>query len=160
VREAYVKELLEYRARLIARLEVVAEEFCAACMALNNPSASPTRGGWNAHQLAAHTRDVQREVYGLRIRRTAEEKGPLFENFDAEEWNQAHYRTDEPLAAILEGLRQAVGECAGLLRELPAASWSRESGHAVYGVCVTLQTWAERALAHIQEHLDSVRQLV
>jgi len=154
-----VKELLDYRQRLIARLAAAAEEFCAACEALDDPHASPGGDSWNAHQLAAHTRDVQREVYGQRIRRTAEEHEPSFEDFDAEAWNQAQYRSDEPLESILDELRLAVGECASLLRELPAASWSRESSHSAYGCGFTLQTWVERALAHIEEHLESVRRL-
>jgi hypothetical protein len=159
VREAHVKELLEYRERLIARLGTAAEEFCTACGGVGEPLAAPPAGGWNAHQLAAHTRDVQQIVYGMRIRRTLEEEGPQFENFDAEEWNPDHYRADEPLESILGELREAVGGCVELLRELPAASWSRTSGHVVYGSGFTLQTWVERALAHIEEHLESVRLL-
>lgn len=154
-----MKELLEYRDRLIARLGTASEEFCAACGGLDDPLAVPPAGGWNAHQLAAHTRDVQQVVYGMRIRRTLEEEDPQFENFDAEEWNKGHYRADEPLESILHELREAVGGCADMLRELPAANWSRTSGHVVYGSGFTLQTWVERALAHIEEHLASVRQL-
>ena len=154
-----MKELLEYRKRLIARLGMAAEDFCAACGGVDDPLAAPAAGGWNAHQLAAHTRDVQQVVYGMRIRRTAEEADPQFENFDAEGWNLDHYRVDEPLETILGELREAAGNCVDLLRELPAASWSRTSGHVVYGGGFTLQTWVERALAHIEEHLESVRLL-
>ncbi len=154
-----MKELLEYRERLIAQLAAASEAFCAACLAVKDPHAAPAAGGWNAHQLAAHARDVQRRVYGLRIKRTAEEDDPQFENFDADEWNRTHYRADEPLEAILEELRAAVDECTGLLRALPPDNWSRTSGHVVYCGGFTLQTWVERALAHVQEHLDSVRQL-
>ena len=44
-----------------------------------------------------------------------------------------------------------------MLRALPAEAWSRESRHATMGSGFTLQTWVERGLAHIEEHVETVR---
>jgi len=49
------------------------------------------KGGWNVHPLAAHTRDVDKLVYGMRARRTLEEDNPLFENFDGDAYMAEHY---------------------------------------------------------------------
>jgi hypothetical protein len=152
-----MKQLIEYRSKLLDRLEAGADEFRAACLAVGDPFKAVDEGGWNTHQLAAHTRDVDKVVYGMRIRRTAQEDNPEFPNFDADEWIAANYNADEPLASILDELSASIKQTASMLRELPQEAWSRESSHVTYGGGFTLQTWVERALAHIQEHLETVQ---
>lgn len=151
-----MKELKEYRSRLLERLLGATAEFRAACLAAD-PFA-PIEGGWNAHQIAVHVRDVQRLVYGLRARRTAEEDNPLFENFDGDAYMEAHYNAGEPLEEVLDGLVGDVNALAETLRRLPEEAWSRESRHATLGGGFTLQRWVERSLAHIEEHLKTVKQ--
>ena len=152
-----MNQLLEYRSKLIERLGTAADEFHTACLEVGNPFRAVDEGGWNTHQLAAHTRDVDKVVYGMRIRRTIQEDNPEFQNFDADEWIAANYNADEPLASILDGLSASVRQITSVLRELPPEAWSRESSHVTYGGGFTLQTWVERALAHIQEHLETVQ---
>jgi len=153
-----MNQLLEYRAKLIDRLVAAADEFCAACLAVHAPFEPADKGGWNTHQLAVHTRDVDKLAYGLRARRTATEDEPKFQNFDGEAWMAAHYNPDEPLASVLDELSASVKETAALLRDLPPEAWSRQSSHEIYGGGFTLQTWVERGLAHIQEHLETVKE--
>ena len=152
-----MNQLSEYRSKLIERLETAVEEFRAACLAVADPFEPVDEGGWNTHQLAVHTRDVDQVVYGMRIRRTMEEENPEFQNFDADEWMAAHYHADEPLASILDELSASVKETAAMLRALPREAWSRESTHLTHGGGFTLQTWVERGLAHIEEHLETVK---
>jgi hypothetical protein len=154
-----MKQLLEYRSKLIDRLENVTEEFGRACQAVPDPFKATDENGWNIHQLAAHTRDADRMVYALRIRRTVEEDNPVLQNFDADEWMAANYDSNEPLASILDELSTSVAKTASMLRELPPEAWSRESSHEIYGGGFTLQTWVERGLAHIQEHLETVKKV-
>lgn len=154
-----MKQLEEYRAKLVDRLEMVADEFRSACLAVDDPHKAAEQGGWNLHKLAAHTRDVDRVVYGMRIRRTAEEDNPEFQDFDAEDWLAAHYDPNEPLASILDELSASVKETASMLRKLPSEAWSRESSHVVYGNGFSLQAWVERGVAHINEHLETVQKI-
>ena len=65
-----MKQLQEYRAKLIDRLEAATDEFRSACLAIRDPYQTTDEDGWNIHQLAVHTRDADKLVYGLRIRRT------------------------------------------------------------------------------------------
>jgi hypothetical protein len=150
--------LHEYRKKLIARLGAATGEFVAACRAVKDPSHPLEPGGWNLHQVAAHVRDVDAQVYGMRIRRTAQESSPLFENFDADEWVKSHYDSSEPLEKILAQFEAGLRELTGWLATLPDETWSRVSRHQVYGE-FTFQTWVERALAHIEEHLETVRKV-
>lgn len=151
-----MKELKEYRTRLIDRLEDSASQFRDACLAVKDPFG-PLEGGWSAHQVAAHTRDVDKLVYGWRARRTALEDNPEFPNFDGEAYMAETYDRNEPFPALLEGFVENVVALAALLRELPSEAWSRESRHVKMGGGFTLQTWVERDLAHIEEHLRTVQ---
>ena len=150
-----MKELKEYRTRLINRLEESANLFREICLAAKDPYV-PLEGGWNVHQVAVHTRDVDKLVYGLRARRTAVEDNPEFPNFDGDAHMADHYDKNEQLRTLLDGFVGNVEALAALLRELPPEAWSRESRHAKMGSGFTLQTWVERNLAHIEEHIETV----
>ena len=152
-----MKELLEYRASLINRLVNQAHEFRAACLARKDAYAPLEPGGWNVHQIAAHTRDVDKLVYGSRVRRTAVEDNPEFQNFDGDAYMAEKYAASEPLEAILSELVGNIERLAEMLRSLPPEAWSRESRHAMLGRGLTLQAWVEKGLAHIVSHLGSIR---
>ncbi len=151
-----MKELLEYREKLIVRLGEAAREFCAACEAIRDPFKK-VEGEWTLHQVASHTRDVERLVYGERVRRTLNEETPEFKSFDADQWMAAHYDRDEPLAKILAEFASSVDDLCKTLQNLPREAWSRESRHETMGGELTLQLWVERGLAHIEEHLQTVK---
>lgn len=147
-----MKELIEYREKLLARLREATAELCDACRSLTDPFVK-VDGEWTAHQIAFHVRDVECEVYGMRIRRTLHEDNPEFKNFDPDAWMETHYNRDEPLEKILNELSLRMNEVCDLLAEMPQTVWSRLSRHESLGKELTLQLWAERSLAHIEEHL-------
>lgn len=151
-----MKELMEYRQKLIARLGEAAREFYDACKAVLDPYQS-VAGEWSIHQMAAHTRDIDQVVYGRRFRRTLNEENPMFQNFDAEVWMAENYKADEPLDSILDGFLASVDEMCKLLSAMPQAGWSRLSRHEALGNELTLQLWVERDLAHIEEHLKALK---
>jgi hypothetical protein len=153
-----MNELLEYRMNLMERLGSAANEFRAASLAVQDPYAPLEEGGWNTHQIAVHTRDVDKLVYGLRARRTAMEDNPEFPNFDGDAYMAENYDATESLSGLLNGFVASVEALVELLRALPVEGWSRQSRHATLGKGFTLQTWVERNLAHIEEHLETVKQ--
>jgi hypothetical protein len=149
-------ELYEYRAKLLARLVAAAGEFCTACRQVQDPFHPLTPDGWNVHQIAWHVRDVDQQVYGMRLRRAVNEEHPVFKNFDGDAWMAEHYDPSVPLEQILNEFLTSIYALAGWLSSLPPAAWSRPTRHEVYGE-FAMQTWAERGLAHIEEHLAAVR---
>ncbi len=151
-----MKELMEYRVKLLARLNEAMMEFCAACESFKDPFTKAD-GDWTVHQIAAHTRDVDQFVYGMRIRRTLSEDNPQFQNFDGEAWMAEHYRSDEPLANILKEFAASIHDLHQILTAMPVEGWSRESRHETMGGGMTLQVWVERSLAHIEEHLGTLK---
>jgi hypothetical protein len=151
-----MKELLEYRVKLLEKLEEAAREFRTVCLAVKDPYAS-LDGGWNAHQTAVHVRDTEKLVYGLRARRTATEDNPEFPNFDGDIYMAENYNASESLADVLNGFVGDTEAWVTFLQALPAEGWSRLSHHATLGGGLTLQTWVEKGLAHIEEHLETVK---
>jgi DinB superfamily len=151
-----MKELLEYRVKLIDRLREAAQEFCLACEAIADPFTK-VEGEWTLHQIASHTRDVEKLVYGERILKTLHEKNPGFKSFDGDEWMAEHYKRDEPITEILNEFLRNCNNLCETLRGLPQEAWSRESRHETIGGELTLQLWVERSLAHIEEHLQTLK---
>lgn len=151
-----MKELFEYREKLIARLGEAAGEFCEACKAFKNPFET-VEGDWTVHQIAAHTRDVERFIYGQRIRRTLGEENPEFTRFDADAWMAEHYDKDEPLDKMLAEFLAGVQDVCEMLGNMPQEGWSRLSRHESLGGELTSQLWVERSLAHIEEHLLALK---
>jgi len=151
-----MKELKDYRKNLIEKLVNTARDFRTASLAVKDPYLPLEEGGWNIHQVAVHTRDVDSLVYSLRARRTITEDNPEFQNFAGDVYMAEHYNANESLSEILNAFVESVESLAEMLRSLPDEAWSRQSRHVTLGSGFTLQTWVERGLAHIQEHLESV----
>lgn len=154
-----MKELAEYRMKLMKRLEDAANEFRNECLKAEDPNTPLEADGWTLHQLAVHTRDVDELVYGLRARRTAVEENPEFPNFDGEAYISANYNASEPLDEVVNSLAENVRALVEWLRALPIEAWSRVSRHTTLGSELTLQIWVEKDVAHIEEHLEAVRKL-
>ena len=153
-----MKELLEYRVKLIERLDQAAHEFCSACEAISPVAIA--EGDWTLHQMAAHVRDIDRVVYSARVRRTLAEENPLFESINPDDWMADHYEKDEPLKKILSEFQKNIYDLCRTLNQLPVEAWSRQSRHETLGEGLTLQLWVERGLAHIEEHLNVLKKLI
>lgn len=152
-----MKELKEYRVKLLERLENAAKDFREECLAAKDPYAPLDENGWNVHQIAVHTRDADELVYGLRVRRTAVEDNPQFQSFDGDAYMAENYNPGESLSELLDGFVGSVTALVELLRALPDNAWARVSRHSTLGSGLTLQIWVEKNLAHIEEHLKTVQ---
>jgi len=151
-----MKEVSVYRTQLISTLMTAARKFQEACLAVQDPFIPLEENGWNVHQIAAHVRDADQFVYGLRAKRTAREDNPSFSNFDGESYAQEHYAPDESFKDMLDGFVESIESLTDMLRNLPLEAWARVSCHEKLGENLTLQFWVERSLAHIEEHWEAV----
>lgn len=150
------KELYEYRTRLLAKIISASQEFCTLCRQVKDPFTPLDGDGWNVHQIAAHVRDVDQHVYGIRLRRAVNEEHPVFQNFDTTAWIRDNYDSKESLDKILGEFSNSIHELVDWLDGLPTQVWSRQTRHEVYGE-FAMQAWAERGLAHILEHVNSIK---
>lgn len=150
-----MKELLEYRVFLVNRMEQATKEFCLACESLG--ASTLVDEEWNVHQTAVHVRELYQQVYRERMLRTLHEENPLFGDFDPDEWMATHYKKEESLEIVLSEFGSSMDELCKVLRDVPVEAWSRVSHHEIIGEGLTLQLWAERGLAHIEEHLLALK---
>ena len=120
------------------RLPAAAKEFRVACLAVKNPF-TPIEAGWNVHQLAVHTCDVEKMIYGVRARRTIKEDNPEFPDFDGDAYMATHYDAKEPLQAILNELVSSVDELTKMFAAYPVKLDRAESRHETQGGGLTFQ---------------------
>jgi len=153
-----MKELYEYREKILERLPAAVSEFCEECRSFADPMAE-VEEGWNVHQIASHVRDVNREVYGLRIRRTLNENNPLLKNFDPDTWMAEHYDSNEDIQKVLGEFEAEMSDLHRILLQTSHEDWSRMGTHESLGPDLTLQLWVERSLAHLEEHLAALRNI-
>ena len=85
------------------------------------------------------------------------EDNPEFKNFDGDTYMAEYYDANEPLNEILDGFVKDIQTLSEFLSALPVEAWSRVSRHVTLGSGLTLQSWVERDLAHIEEHLVTVK---
>lgn len=152
-----MSELREYRQQMIERYQQVSDEFSAACRQITAVYQPVPGSDWNLHQIAIHVVVVQSQVYGARARRTVQEQEPLFQSFDADTWMAEHYDPHTPIGQMLTEFDSEISAFVSWMQELPTEAWSRESSHETLGSGFTTQTWVERGLAHIEEHLAAAR---
>ncbi len=148
---------LQYLRQLPERTAAAARDFRIACLAVKDPYKAIESGGWNVHQIAVHTRDVDKLVYGLRAQQTLAEENPFFTNFDGDAYMTTKYDPREPLADLLDGFVSSVTSLAKNLESAPERAWARTSTHETGGAGLTVQIWVERGLKHIEEHLETVK---
>ena len=150
--------LLEYRDRLISRLESIVPDIADSIAAIPESRwHEPIMpGARSPHAIVTRLRDVERNAYITRLQRLLNEAAPQFESFDPEAWEAEQYNPDEPMTTLLAdyaGLREAELQ---LLRPLTPAGWIRSGRHITFGIR-TVQWWAERILQHGEEHLRELR---
>jgi hypothetical protein len=114
----------------------------------------PAEGEWSAHECLSHLRDVEREVFLHRIRRSLAEERPALEFFDEVKYHQDHWSPDEPPEAILGEFVSIRAEMIALLTPA-SADWSRIGIHARRGP-VSLEWQANYAVGHTWEHLSQI----
>ena len=112
-------------------------------------------GGWSAHQVLVHVRDVEARAFSPRVVAMAEQDDPEFPDFDGEAWMATHYTPAEPVAAILEEIRQARELALQKVEPLEREGWNRTGRHPARGR-KTIQWWVEYSVAHTDEHLEQL----
>jgi hypothetical protein len=147
------EQLYDYRARLLVRLEGIADEIADAIAAIPqshwHEPVSP--GGRSPHTILSSLRGLERYVYSLRLQRILTEDSPELAPFTPDPPDPALTIAD--LLAEYKTLRQAELE---LLRHLPPTAWVRVGRHPIFGLR-TVQWWTERTLEHSKRHLRELR---
>ena len=145
------------RIALIDGLESSGSEFVGYLQRLSKQdlSAAPTPGDWTMHQVAAHVRDVEQQVFSSRAKRILSENLPAVQNFDQEVWDREHYSSSEGISKIISEFRAARRKQIALLRKTKDKDWLRCALHSTYGQ-ISLQWLVMHHYHHTLEHLAQI----
>ncbi len=139
---------------LIERLEASGNDYARYLAQLPQDAihVAPAPGEWTAHQVAAHMRDTERQVFLARAQRIVKEVHPAVENFDQEAWSRAHYDSHEPLAHILAEFRAARRKLIVVLRQAGPKAWANYAIHSAYDK-ISLEWLVLHCYHHTLEHV-------
>ena len=141
-------------AALVQELEGMPFELEAAAGRLDDVQARtpPSPGAFSLVEHAWHLADLEREGFGLRIRRLLAEDDPFLPDFDGARVAEERDYRSKSLADGLAAFRRARGENLAALRAVPEEAWGRAGRQEGVGkVCL-------RDLPRLmREHDDSHR---
>jgi uncharacterized damage-inducible protein DinB len=152
--------LLDYRERLLERLETVVPDLADAIAAIPAARWHKPRemGRHSPHALLAHLRDVERGAYAARLKQLLEEDSPVFAQWDSPHWETTLYKPEEAVTHILTEYATLREEELQILRPLSPKEWSRIGRHELLGRR-TVQWWAERILENAEGRLRELAAL-
>lgn len=139
--------------RLIDRLESSAEDFLLYLgkLSVEDLQRVPAPNEWTLHQVAAHVRDVEQQVFLYRLKRMLREDNPAVENFDQGVWTREHYSASEPAKKIATEIRAARQKQIGLLRRANDKDWARTAQHPTWKN-ISIEWLMTHAVNHAMEH--------
>jgi hypothetical protein len=143
------------RETLLTNLGAMADALDAAFLALS-PADGRIEGedGFSPVEQCWHLADLEREGYGVRIRRLLSEDGPALPDFDGDRIARERDYKSLSLADGLAVFRQARADNLRLLRRLSDVEWERrgtQEGVGPISLCDVPAMMAEHDAAHRQE---------
>ncbi len=107
---------------------------------------------WSLQECLAHLRDIEREVFLVRISKVDKEDQPVLKYFDELAYHKEHWDAAEPVEKLLT---EFVAARAAEVTLLESADWSRTGQHEQRGR-LDLEWLATYAVNHTWEHLSQI----
>jgi hypothetical protein len=107
---------------------------------------------WSVQECLAHIRNIERQVFRVRITRVVQEERPALPNFDENAYHREHYDAAEPVESLLA---EFIADRAAEVALLESADWGRTGIHETRGP-LTLDWLATYAVNHTWEHLSQI----
>jgi hypothetical protein len=120
--------------------------------------AAPPGGGFCLLEHAWHLADLEREGFGVRLRRLLAEEHPFLPDFDGQRAARERLYRARPLGPGIEAFAAARADTLALLRSLPQAAWPRAGVQEGVGR-VTLADVARAILEHDRAHAVEIAAL-
>jgi hypothetical protein len=120
---------------------------------------SPKNGGFSFVENVWHLADLEREGYGVRIRRLLTEEEPMLSNFDGNRVARERTYTKRDLAEGLAAFARARHANLTALRSASPADWKREGEQEMVGR-VALADLPRMMTEHDQSHTAEVAGLL
>jgi HAD superfamily hydrolase (TIGR01549 family) len=96
-------------------------------------SVRPTEGEWSPGEVLCHLRDVEREVFLLRLQKVTQEDNPFLKGRDTDQWaEERRYIEQDGLLALQDFVQTRLKQLE-LLEGLKPEEWSLGARHAIFG---------------------------
>ncbi len=143
--------------RLIDRLESSAQDLLSYLGKFSEHELleTPSPSEWSIHQVMAHLRDTEVQVFLFRSKKILSEDDPSVPNFDQDAWHREHYKATEPLKKMIDEFAIARRKQVAILRKTTDKAWSRTARHPEYGT-ISLDWLVNHHVNHTLEHLSQI----
>ena len=120
----------------------------------------PIPNKWSIGEILVHLRDVEREVFQTRLRRTLHEDSPVFELWDQERVaEERNYREQDPRAALGE-FRELRTQTVSLLEGVPVEAWERVGVHPERGPATVEGLVTRQIKSHDLPHMVQIKDIL
>ena len=136
-------------------------QFLEAALVAAEPadlSARPGEGEFSLVEHACHLRDVEREGYLVRVRRTLAENTPQLQPFDGTAVAAARNYPSQDARAAAQAFARARREVVALLAPLTADELRREAAFGGRRIC--LADVVAMMVEHDREHREEIERLM
>lgn len=150
------------KGRLIANLRSLPNELDDLVEGMSDDEMHwrPIPNKWSIGEILAHLRDVEREVFQLRLRRTLNEDNPVFELWDQEQAATERDYAEQSGRAALEELKALRAETADTLERVPVDEWQRVGIHPERGSATVEEQVTRQIKNHDLSHMVQVKDIL
>lgn len=150
------------RGRLLANLKSLPNEIDHLLESLSDEDLRwrPIPGKWSIGEIVTHLRDIERDVFQVRLRRTLGEDTPHFELFDPDKtaWERGYNELDH--RAVAREFRDARAETVRSLEQVPLEAWGRVGVHPKRGPATLEEQVAYQVRSHDVSHLVQMKDII
>jgi hypothetical protein len=150
------------RGRLIANLKSLPNEIehLVKDLSPDDMRWRPIPNKWTIGEIICHLRDVERDAFQIRLRRSLFESEPVFELFDQ---NAAcvngNYIEQDHRKALAE-FRELREETVSALTSVPLEFWERTGTHPERGTKTVEEQVTHQVKNHDVSHLNNIRDIL
>jgi hypothetical protein len=150
------------RQRLIANLRSFPNELddLVAGMSDDEMRWRPIPNKWSIGEILVHLRDVEREVFQLRLRRTLHEDNPTFELYDQNQVATDRNYFEQSGRSALDELKTLRAATASDLGSVPLEMWSRVGTHPDRGPLSVEEQVTRQIKNHDLSHLVQIKDIL
>jgi hypothetical protein len=150
------------RGRLIANLKSLPHELEHLTKDLSPDELRwrPIPNKWTVGEIICHLRDVERDVFQVRLRRSLFETDPVFDLFDQERACAERSYLDQDHRQALADFHALRDETVEALMAVPLELWERSGTHPQRGTKTVEEQVTHQVKNHDMSHLIQIRDIL
>jgi hypothetical protein len=121
--------------------------------------SAPSSGGFSLVEHAWHLADLEREGFGVRLKRILEEQEPFLPDFDGDRIARERDYASRALAPAIDAFAEARAANLAVFRSVEASAWSRSGTQEGVGR-LTLLDLPRMMLEHDRSHAAEIADLL